>query len=158
MRTSRTIAIGLRAARTGARLAALCASPGAAAVCQVPAEYPSIGEAVAVVTCDEIVLAGTVLSEDVTIERTLTLRGAGVSSSTLRGRLQIQGSAVVSVEDLTIDTDGCFGFGLQVSGDAAAPTGQADLAVIDSGGGTQCPIFRDGFETGDGGRWSASAP
>lgn len=138
----------------------LVARPGAAGVCNVPAGYPSIGEAVAVPACTEIVLAPGVLTEDVTIARTLTLRGAGTSASTLRGRVQVLGGgAVVDVEDLTIDTDGCFGIGLAVSGSAVARTlGPAAVAVVDSGGGAQCPIFRDGLETGDTARWSASSP
>jgi hypothetical protein len=32
------------------------------------------------------------------------------------------------------------------------------VAIIDSGGGSSCPVFQDGFESGDTAAWSVTVP
>jgi len=140
-------------------LIALTGSLARASTCSVPGTYPSLGEAVADPTCSSITLSATSLTEQVTITRSLTLQGAGVGASTLRGRILVENAGTVALDDFTIDTGGCFASGLEVSGTATEETQSGDLSIVGAAtGGSDCPIFRDGFDIGSTARWSASVP
>jgi hypothetical protein len=135
------------------------AAPLAAVLCTVPGDYPTIGEAAAAASCSEVsVLAGTFV-ENLQVERSLSLHGAGAASTTLHGRLWVRGAGVdVALNDLSIDTGGCFAVGLEVSDGGGTQTSTGTVEVRDTGGATDCPIFRDGFEVGTTGRWSVIVP
>jgi nitrous oxidase accessory protein NosD len=140
---------------------ALLAPAGAlhADLCTVPGDYLTITAAVAAAECTEVSVQAGTFSEDVTIQRSLSLHGIDASSTILEGRLQVEGAAVeVTLADLTVDAAGCFATGLTVSGEAQVQMPSGPVAIIDSGGGSSCPIFQDGFESGDTAAWSVTVP
>jgi nitrous oxidase accessory protein NosD len=140
---------------------ALLAPAGAlhADLCLVPGDYSTITAAVAAAECTEVSVQAGSFSENVTIQRSLSLHGIDTSSTILEGRLQVEGSAVeVTLADLTLDVAGCFATGLTVSGEAQVQMPSGPVEIIDSGGGSSCPVFQDGFESGDTAAWSVTVP
>ena len=81
-------------------IAGLVPTPAtAAATCQVPsASYPTIQSAVNDANCTELELGGQTFNEDVSIDRSLTITGAG-SGSTI-----IDGTGSIPAVDLTANT------------------------------------------------------
>lgn len=128
-----------------------------AVVCDVPAAYLTVQAAVNDANCTEIVLAAQSFSETVTIARSLTLRGAGSSASTLAGSVSIVGSGVaVDVRRLTVDATSS-GAAQALSIDFEAEVAARDL-VTRNGDGATPSIFTDGFESGDTAVWSSTVP
>ena len=135
------------------------AGPLHADLCTVPGDYPTITEAVADTECTEVSVQAGKFTEDVEIQRSLSLHGIDASSTILEGRIQVDGSGVeVTLADLTLDVGGCFATGLSVSGEAEVQMPSGPIEIIDSGGGSSCPVFEDGFESGDTTAWSATVP
>jgi hypothetical protein len=140
------------------------AGPLHADLCTVPGDYPTITEAVADTECTEVSVQAGTFTEDVEIQRSLSLHGIDASSTILEGRLQVEGSTIegpgveVTLADLTVDAAGCFATGLTVSGEAQVQMPSGPVEIIDSGGGSSCPIFQDGFESGDTTAWSVTVP
>jgi hypothetical protein len=133
------------------------AGPLQAVLCTVPGTYPTIAGAVAAAECTEVSVQAGTFSEELTIQRSLSLHGIGAGSTILEGRLEVEGSGVVvALGDLTLDPVGCFEAGVMVSGGAQVqlPSGPVDV----TGGGVGCLIFEDGFESGNTAEWSQSVP
>lgn len=149
-------------------LLALCAllfvpleAPAAAVTCTVPAERPSVLQAIADPTCTVIVLAAQTFAESITIARDLTLQGSTTATSTLRGTVTVEGSSTDAlIADLRIDTSappltGCDS--LSVLDDAQLVVESVDVRSSATG---DClgddEIFSDGFESGDTSAWSVT--
>ena len=147
------------AIRTGClALAVLCASTAFADVCSVPSvPHPVIQAAVDDAACTEIVLAAQVFAESVAVSRSLLLRGDSSATTVIEGRVTVTGDTTeVTLQDLQVDAGGCFSVALDVRGGAQV-TSQQDVVVINAAGG-ECPIFLDGFESGDTTLWSRTVP
>ena len=73
----------------------------------------------------------------------------------IRGQVTVTGGTTeVTLQDLQVEGGGCFSVALDIGGGARV-TSQQDVVVTNEAGG-ECPIFLDGFETGDCTRWSAT--
>jgi len=140
----------------------LCASPGVAAVCQVPTgPYPTIQAAVDDPVCTEIELSAQTFEESVLIARDLEVRGSSSETTVIEGQLAVQGgSTQVALEDMTVDgsapgVGGTFSEALLVAG--GAEVNGLRIVVLNA---TEAPsaIFADGFESGDTSAWSSSVP
>lgn len=134
-------------------LVALVPSSVVADTCDVPASFPSIQSAVDVFTCTEIFVAVGRFYGDVTIDRTLEIAGAGSGSTTLLGKVMVEGSDTsVTLNGLRIEVspEGLPHNGL-VS-DGYAETLPDDVVIGSS------MLFSDGFESGDTTAWTAVAP
>lgn len=124
--------------------------PGGCETCEVPsATYPSIESALEVINCTEIVLASDLYFGDLTIDRTLVLRGTTSEETTIVGRVVVQGeTTAVELAGLSIAVspvhfpDQC----LVVEGDADALTDDVVVSQTDL-------IFLDGFELGNDSKW-----
>jgi hypothetical protein len=139
-------------------LAGFCAPTAFADVCPVPTvAHPSIQAAVDDAACTEIVLAAQVLAESVAVSRSLLLRGDSSATTVILGQVTVTGDTTeVTLQDLQVDGGGCFSVALDVGGGAQV-TSQQDVVVTNAAGG-ECPIFLDGFESGDTTAWSKSVP
>ena len=139
-------------------LAAFCAPTAFADVCSVPsAPHPSIQAAVDDAACTEIVMAAQVLTESVTVTRSLMLRGDSSTTTVIRGQVTVTGGTTeVTLQNLQVDGGGCVSVALDVGGGAQV-TSQQDV-VVRNVAGSECPIFLDGFESGNTSVWSASVP
>lgn len=130
-------------------------SPGRSATCDVPSRsYPSIQSAVNVVTCTDIAVASGKFFGDVTISRTLTLRGTSSDTTTVFGRMTVSGSGtVLTLEGLKI----AAGPDTSTQGTLEVVTGAQvipdDVLIVPTD-----LIFEDGFERGDSTAWSNSVP
>jgi predicted outer membrane repeat protein len=84
------------------------AAAGPDAVCEVPSgPYPTIQSAVNDVTCDIIDVAAGTFTENVAVDRTVTIQGQGAGSTIMDGQnshrlFHIQSSGVVTLTGLTI--------------------------------------------------------
>jgi len=147
---------------TGLVIASLfIASWAGAAVCVVPSpSFSTIQSAVNDSSCTEIDLAAQSFAESVTIDRSLTMRGASSGSTVIEGQAVVEGSStIVVMEDLTVDgaaasASDCFTNALVSQGGAQL---SANAVVVNSGG-PGCLLFGDGFESGDTTAWNASVP
>lgn len=135
---------------------------GLAAVCNVPSgSHPTIQAAVDDASCTEVMIAAGSFAESVAIERSLVVLGNSSTTTTIEGRFLVTGSTTeVAISDLRIDTAapsaaGCFSLALDVS-DGAEVTGN-NIVVVNADGDA-CPLFSDGFESGDTSAWSSTAP
>ena len=72
-------------------LAAATSAGGAAIICEVPTDRPTIAAAVADPACATIVLPAGTFHESVRIERALELGGAGSDATTIEGRIEVSG-------------------------------------------------------------------
>lgn len=133
-----------------------------AAPCPVPTgSHPTIQDAVDDLACTDIVLGAQVYPESASVDRSLAITGAGPASTTIAGRLAINGGGVVvSVTEVTVDAShpsvaGCFGQAIDVGG-GARMTGTNVVGI--NGGGDACLIFGDGFEDGTTGAWFITVP
>jgi hypothetical protein len=133
-------------------------STAPADVCAVPsAPHPTIQAAVDDVTCTEIVLVAQVIAESVTVSRSLVMRGGSSSATAISGQVTVTGdSTEVALQDLRLDGSGCAPVALDVTGGAQVTT-QQDVVVVNTTDG-QCPIFANGFESGDSQGWSTVGP
>ena len=124
---------------------------GECATCNVPsATYPSIQHAVNVVTCTEIILASGSFFGHVTIGRTLELQGVSSNSTTVIGKVTVQGSGTIATLKglkIAVGPQSLPYGGLVVVGNAEVISD--DLLI-----GTTDQIFADGFESGDASVWS----
>jgi len=130
-----------------------------AATCTVPSPaHETIQVAVDDIGCTEIELAAQLFIESVSITRGVVLRGQSSGTTIVQGRLTVTGASTsVGLHTLTIDGSalpvrGCFETALDVTGGGRVAADD-DVVVINTGGGS-CPIFADGFETGNSSRWS----
>lgn len=140
----------------------LGALQGLGAVCPVPSgPHPTIQSAIDDPGCSEIVLAAQVFAESVTVGRDLTLRGASSATTSIEGRLTVQGGATeLELEDLTVDATvpgvaGTWNQALNVEG--GAEVNGRDVVVLNAGF-DPFAIFSDGFESGDTSAWSTTVP
>lgn len=147
---------------------ALCAAvppPTSAGTCNVPSPgQPTVGAAVRDTSCTTIQLAPGSFPENVVVDRTLALQGAGSGASSLEGYLAAAGSgSSVTLAALTVDgtaegVAGCWNGLLSVSAGAEVVAGP-DVVVLQSGMvGQTCRLFADGFESGGLLAWSAQVP
>ena len=130
--------------------------------CPVPSgSHPTIQTAVDDVGCTEIELGSQVYVESVEIGRTLSVSGVTAATTTVAGRLLINGAtAVVTLTELTVDGShpavaGCFGEAVDVGGGARMV---GSNIVVVNGDGEACLIFGDGFEDGTTHGWSNTTP
>ena len=139
-------------------LCALCASSALADVCTVPsAPHPTIQAAVDDGACTEVVLVAQATVESVAIPRSLLLRGGSSATTAILGQVTVTGNATeVTLQDLKVDGGGCSPVALDVTGGAQV-TSQSDVVVVNSPDGP-CPIFANGFESGDANGGSRTAP
>ena len=121
--------------------------------CNVPsASYPFIQYAVNAVTCTEIILASGSFFGGVTIGRTLELQGVSSDSTTVVGKVTVEGSgtkATLKGLKIAVGPGDPPPDGLVVVGDAEVIP--EDLVV-----GLAELIFSDGFERGDTTAWSST--
>jgi hypothetical protein len=122
--------------------------------CNVPSSYPTIHAALEVVNCTEIILEPGTHQGHVTIDRSLLLQGNGSSSTTVVGKVQVQGTSTqVELDALTIaiGPKASPSDGLVVVGDAEVIPD--DLVI---GVGASSAAFWDGFERGNTTAWSST--
>lgn len=122
--------------------------------CDVPVGYPTIQAAVDVFTCTKIFVSAGRFYGDVTIDRTLEITGTGSGSTTLLGKVAVEGSGTsVVLKGLKIEVslEGLPHNGL-VS-DGFAETLPDDLVI-----GWSSALFSDGFESGDLSAWTTTVP
>ena len=143
-------------------LAVLAAEPATAVVCTVPSgPHPTIQAAVDDLSCTEIELAAQTFAESFVVGRDLIVRGDSTPTSIVEGQVEILGNGVaVGLEDFSIDAStpavaGCFPVALEVGDGAVVAT--TGMSVV-NGRGTACPIFANGFESGDTSGWSNVVP
>ena len=119
--------------------------------------HPSIRAAVDDAVCTEIVLAAQVFAESVAVSRSRLLRGDSSATTKIAGQVTVTGATTeFTLQDLQVDGGGCFSVALDVGGGAQV-TSQQDVVVINAAGG-ECPIFLDGFESGNTSAWSNTVP
>ena len=137
-------------------LAGFYAPTAFADVCPVPTiAHSSIQAAVDDAACTEIVLADQTFVESVAVTRSLQLRGDSSATTVIEGQVTVTGNTTqVTLQDLKVDGGGCFLVALDVGGGAQV-TIQQDVVVINAAG-DECPIFADGFESGDCAAWSTT--
>ena len=132
----------------------LGATPGICEICNVPsASYPSIQSAVDVISCTEIVLTSGDFFGGVTIGRTLEIRGASSDTTTIVGKVTVQGSGTTATL-----TGFMIGVGPNPSNDGLVVVDDAEVIPDDLVIRTTDHIFFDGFESGDTTAWSATKP
>jgi len=132
-------------------VAATWATQGHSAVCDVPStSHPDIQTAVDDVGCDPVVLAAGTFVENVVIDRSVTLQGAGSPQSFVQGGIEVR-SGVVVITGLHVS-----GTGDALWSHSGAEVAGFDLVVVD--GSLEPPLFADGFESGGTGAWSAVMP
>jgi len=130
---------------------ALTPSAVFADACDVPSGYPTIQAAVDEFTCTEIFIAAGRFHGDVSIDRTVEITGAGSGSTTVLGKVTVEGlgtSAALTGLKIEVSPEGLPNHGLVVVG--LAETLPDDLVIGSS------MLFSDGFEGGDTTRWSES--
>jgi hypothetical protein len=129
-----------------------------AAVCAVPSgPHPTIQAAVDDAACTEVVLAAQSFAESVAVSRSLLLRGDSSATTVIEGQMTVTGNTtVVTLQDLAVYGGGCYLAALDVVGGARV-TSHQDVVVFNTAGG-ECPIFIDGFESGDTSAWSRTVP
>ena len=121
--------------------------------CDVPASYPTIQAAVDDFTCTEIFVSPGRFYGDLTIDRTLMIQGVSSTSTTVLGKVMVEGSGTsATLKGLRIEVspEGLTHNGLVVDG--LAETLPDDLVVGSS------LLFADGFESSDTSAWSVTAP
>jgi hypothetical protein len=138
------------------------ASTAGAVPCAVPSgSHPTIQSAVDDVGCTEIELGSQIYVESVTIARTLSVSGVTAATTTIAGRVLINGAtAVVTLTELTVDGShpavaGCFVEAVDVENDGRMV---GSNIVVVNGDGDACLLFGDGFEDGTTGAWSGTTP
>jgi len=132
----------------------LGATPGICEICNVPsASYPSIQSAVDVTSCTEIVLTSGNFFGGVTIGRTLEIRGASSGTTTVVGKVTVQGSGTTATL-----TGFMIGVGPNPPNDGLVVVGGAEVTPDDLVIRTTDHIFSNGFESGDTTAWSATKP
>lgn len=121
-------------------------------ICTVPGDRPSIQAAVDDPSCDGIVLADQVYTESVLVHRPVSIAGpAGVAD--IAGLVEVRGASTsVYLTDLKIVND-CQPGVLVTSLGGQATVSSVEL--VTSPGGV-CPIFVDGFESGNTLAWTAT--
>ncbi len=131
--------------------------------CVVPSQRPTIQEAVNDPTCTTIQIQAGTFEEIVTIDRSLTMAGAGTDLTTITGQVVVTGAGVVAlITDLTVDTTGpqsagCFSDAMSVLDGAEGLA--VRVSAINALGDGHCLfglLFADGFETGNTGQWSST--
>lgn len=138
------------------------AMSASAQTCNVPGNRPTIQSAVNSAQCSTIAIGPGTFAETVTINRSLTMVGAGQDLTTITGQVQVTGFGVdVLISDLSVDTTvpgsaGCYEDAMRVV--AGANARAINVRAINAAGSGPCliPLFADGFETGDTSRWSLS--
>ncbi len=136
-------------------LVAVVLAPSAvlADTCDVPASYPTIQAAVDDFTCTEIFVASGLFYGDVTIPRTLMIQGVSSTSTTVLGKVMVEGSgtsATLNGIRIEVSPEGLPHNGLVVDG--FAETLPDDLVVGSS------MLFLDGFNQGNAAAWAATVP
>ncbi len=136
-------------------LVAVVLAPSAvlADTCDVPASYPTIQAAVDDFTCTEIFVASGLFYGDVTIPRTLMIQGVSSTSTTVFGKVMVEGSgtsATLNGIRIEVSPEGLPHNGLVVDG--FAETLPDDLVVGSS------MLFLDGFNQGNAAAWAATVP
>jgi hypothetical protein len=137
----------------------LLGTPNALAdVCSVPsAAHPTIQAAVDDASCTEIVVVAQATAESVAVTRSLLLRGGSSSTTAIVGQVTVTGASTeVTLHDLRVDGGGCFAVALDVT-DGAQVTSEQDIVIVNATEGP-CPIFVNGFESGNAFGWSTSGP
>ena len=130
----------------------LGAATGLCATCNVPsASYPSIQSAVDVISCTEIVLTSGDFFGGVTIGRTLEIRGVSSDTTTIVGKVTVQGSGTKATL-----TGLMIAVGPNPPNDGLVVVGGAEVIPDDLVIRTTDHIFSDGFESGDTTEWSAT--
>lgn len=157
-----------RKALLSALLLLLLSATGAAAdLCTVPTSHATIQQALDQPLCTTILLAAGTYAESITIDRSVSLRGAASPPSILAGRVMVTGTGTVAaLADLRVDTStpglaGCFPEAVVVGEGARLLGEHLDVRQADGPGG-DCdpggPLFSDGFESGTTEFWSATFP
>ena len=136
-------------------LVVICLVPSMAVAdtCDVPSGYPTIQAAVDDFTCTEIFITAGRFYGDVTIGRTLAITGTGSQSTTVLGKVMVEGlgtSATLNGLRIEVSPEGLPHNGLVVDG--FAETLPDDLVVGSS------MLFSNGFESGTTAAWASTAP
>ncbi len=136
-------------------LVVICLVPSMAVAdtCDVPASYPTIQAAVDDFTCTEIFVASGRFYGDLTIPRTLTIQGVSSTSTTVLGKVMVEGvgtSATLTGLRIEVSPEGLPHNGLVVDG--FAETLPDDLVIGSS------MLFSDGFNQGNTAAWTATVP
>jgi len=121
--------------------------------CDVPSSYTSIQAAVDDFTCTEIFVASGRFYGDLTIDRALMIQGVSSTSTTVLGKVMVEGSgtsATLNGLRIEVSPEGLPHNGLVVDG--LAETLPNDLVIASS------MLFSDGFESGDTTAWSSANP
>lgn len=151
---------------TGVALLALAAlaavvAPALAVVCNVAtSNYPTIESAVRDASCQPINVPAGIYRENLTVDRSVSIFGAGTTSTSIEGRVWVQGATT----DILFDGFNVAGGAPHVSGcwsTIVDARGGATLDSIALTAGNQnaasgdCRIFEDGFEFGSPNAWSS---
>ena len=132
----------------------LSASAVVADVCSVPsAAHPTIQAAVDDAACTEIVVVAQATAESVAVTRSLLLRGGSSSTTAILGQVTVTGASTeLTLRNLEVDASGCSSIAVEVASGAQV-TSQQDLVIVNATEGP-CPIFVNGFESGNAFGWS----
>lgn len=123
----------------------------------MPADRPTVQAAVSDASCSLVAVAAGIFDEGVVVTRTVTLQGAGATTTRLTRPLRVVGATVLVIEDIAIDLGGtCYALPFEVAiGASVAVTPGTELAVPAAGAPVPpCPLFDDGFESGTTLAWS----
>lgn len=136
-------------------LVVICLVPSIAVAdtCDVPASYPTIQAAVDDFTCTEIFVAAGRFYGDLTIGRTLMIQGVSSTSTTVLGKVMVEGlgtSATLNGLRIEVSPEGLPHYGLVIDGFAES---LPDDLVIGSS-----MFFSDGFNQGNTAAWAATVP
>lgn len=125
-----------------------------AQTCNVPLPYPTVHAAVSNPACAIVEVAPGSHPGNVTVNRTLTLQGAGPGITILTGALLASGAGTeLTLSSLSIDTTGplagCYKAALAVTDGAVVYPSAVTVSNADGIPTVPCPIFADGFESFD---------
>jgi len=140
-----------------AGFAATAAPAAAGPTCTVPGSHGTFAAALADAGCSVILLAAGDHAASLTIDRDVTITGAGAGTRLLGAPgdpvLTIGGSADVHLESLRMIADTAAGTGAAFVKPAGSTVGMSDVAVSTFNSSS---IFADGFESGTVDAWSGS--
>lgn len=114
--------------------------------CTVPGTHPTIQEAIDDLSCNDIELGGQSFTENISINRTLTLSSAGSGVAILRGQAVVTGLATsVVLTGFRVD-NGCSNSGIAVSMGAQVATMGMSFRVSNQLPCIPGLLLYDGFE------------
>ena len=121
--------------------------PVIAGACNVPGTHPTIQQAIDDLACNDIELSSQSFTENISIDRSLSLSGPGEGVAILRGQAVVTGLATsVSLTGFRVD-NGCSNSGIAVSQGAQVSTTGMRFLVSEQLPCIPGLLLYDGFES-----------